>query len=137
MVLKARDVMSRHVIGIRENASLEEAAAKMLSEQISALIVNPEEQEQPYGIITSKDLVNAFADNRDLRKTKVGEVASTPLIVITPGVPVEYAARLMKRSDVRHLAVFNGREVIGILSNIDLLKALAKSKPKRIGVQAS
>lgn len=137
MVTKARDVMSSHVKSIEEDASLQEAAAKMLSERISSLIVDPKGQDQPFGIITSKDIISAFANDRDLRETKVGEFANTPLTVITPGVPVAYAARLMKRSNVRHLVVFNGIEIVGVLSNIDVLRALIDSTQEQIRTNVS
>ncbi|HEY5605366.1 MAG TPA: CBS domain-containing protein, partial [Thermoplasmata archaeon] len=47
------------------------------------------------------------------------------------GVPIAYAARLMKRANLRHLAVFNGREIVGVLSAYDFMKALGGYKDLR------
>jgi len=38
---------------------------------------------------------------------KVGEVSSSPLVIVSPGMPIKYAAKLMKKINLRHLAVFN------------------------------
>jgi len=51
-------------------------------------------------------------------------VMSSPLLVVTPNVPAEHVARLMERGVVRHVAVFNGREIVGIVSHRDVLKAM-------------
>lgn len=123
--LKTRDVMSKGVKRIEQSAMLVEAARRMVEENVSSLVVIPIAKDEPFGIITSKDIVNALADGCDVKVTKVGEVAATPLVVITPGVPISYAAKMMKRTNMRHLAVFNGREIVGIISNVDILRAIA------------
>jgi signal-transduction protein with cAMP-binding, CBS, and nucleotidyltransferase domain len=33
---------------------------------------------------------------------------------------------MMTRMNLRHLAVFNGKEIVGIVSNFDLVRAAAK-----------
>lgn len=41
-------------------------------------------------------------------------------------MPIEYVARLMDRATVRHVAVFNGREIVGIISHRDVLRAMTR-----------
>jgi CBS domain-containing protein len=93
---------------------------------VNSLVVRPEGREDPFGIITSTDIVDAVADGLDPTLAMVRDVATAPLVTVTPGVPVAYAARLMKRANLRHLAVFNGREVVGILSGYDIVKAIGR-----------
>ncbi|MGQ0798214.1 MAG: CBS domain-containing protein [Methanobacteriota archaeon] len=123
---KVRDAMSTEVIEVLEDATLEAAARKMAVARVNSLIVRPEGKEDPFGIVTSTDVVDALADGLDLAETRVSEVATAPLVTVTPGVPIAYAARLMRRTNLRHLAVFNGREVVGVLSAVDVVKAIAK-----------
>jgi len=123
---KVRDAMSTEVIEIPEDATLEAAARKMASARVNSLIVRPEGKEDPFGIVTSTDVVDALADGLNLEETRVAQIATAPLVTVTPGVPIEYAARLMKKTNLRHLAVFNGREVVGVLSAYDIAKAIAK-----------
>lgn len=127
-MLKARDVMSKDLREVGEDASVQDAARVMVRDGISSLIVHPAGREEPYGIITTRDVANAFADGMDLAEARVWEVASTPLVVVTPGVPVAYVARLMKKAGLRHIAVFNGREVVGIISNMDVVRAVAHAR---------
>lgn len=126
-VVKVRNAMSTEVFEISEDATLQAAAKRMADAHVNSLIVRPEAKEDPFGIITSTDIVDAIADGRDPAATAVGDVAAAPLVVVTPGVPLAYAARLMKRTRCRHLAVFNGREVVGILSAFDIMKAVAQA----------
>jgi IMP dehydrogenase len=84
------------------------------------------EQDEPYGILTSSDLVDAIASGRDLEDTKVSGFRTTPIVLVTPGVRAKDAAQMMTRMNLRHLAVFNGKAIVGIVSNFDLVRAAAK-----------
>ena len=122
--LMARNIMSSPVDTIEERATLDKAAAKLLSKGISALFVAPTSDEEPFGIVTTADLVGAVAKGLRPHFTRVSDVMTSPLLVVTPNVPVEYVARLMDRATVRHVAVFNGREIVGIISHRDVLRAM-------------
>ena len=122
--LMARNIMSSPVETIEERATLDKAAAKLLSKGISALLVAPEDEDEPFGIVTSADLVGAVARGMRPNFTRVSDVMSSPLLVVTPNVPAEHVARLMERGVVHHVAVFNGREIVGIVSHRDVLKAM-------------
>jgi len=123
---KVRDAMSTEVIEVPEDATLEAAARKMAAARVNSLIVRPEGKEDPFGIVTSTDVVDALAEGADLANVRVSEIATAPLVTVTPGVPIAYAARLMKRTNLRHLAVFNGRQIVGVLSAHDVMRAIAR-----------
>lgn len=127
--LKVRDAMSTNVHEIVEDATILAAAKRMSDERVNSLIVRPGGREEPYGILSSSDVVDAIAEGKDPSLTTVAETATSPLVTVTPGVPLGYAARLMKRTRLRHLAVFNGREIVGILSAYDIVKAVGEGKP--------
>ena len=120
----ARNIMSTPIVTIAEDASAEKAAAKMLSERVSALIVTPRAEDEPFGIITSTDIVTGLARGLRLRDATVEDLMTSPLLIVTPHVPAVYVARLMNRADVRHVAVFNGRSVVGVISARDMLKSM-------------
>ena len=124
--MRVRDAMSTEVFEISEDATLQAAAKRMADARVNSLIVRPEGREDPFGIITSTDVVDALADGLSIETTRVGAVATAPLVTVTPGVPIAYAARLMKRTNLRHLAVFNGREIVGVLSAYDVARAAGR-----------
>ncbi len=124
--VRVRDAMSTEVFEIAEDATIQAAARRMSDARVNSLVVRPEAKEDPFGIVTSTDIVNAVASGLDPATVPVREIAAAPLIIVTPGVPLAYAARLMKTSNLRHLAVFNGREIVGILSAYDVMKAVGE-----------
>ncbi|MBI1851205.1 MAG: CBS domain-containing protein [Planctomycetes bacterium] len=126
--LHARDVMSTDLLRITPNRTIREAASVMSEEGVSSLLVESFDKEEPFGIVTTKDLVDAVAKGADPEDTTVREVASIPLLTITPGVPLSYAARAMSRFGLRHLAIFNGREIVGVISNLDVVRAIADGR---------
>jgi len=136
--MRVRDVMSTEVFEISEDATLQAAAKRMADARVNSLLVRPEGKEDPFGIITSTDIVDAIADGMDPEEVKVQDVDTSPLVTVTPGVPIAYAARLMKRANLRHLAVFNGREVVGILSAHDIVRAVGRAgrdAVARVGIE--
>jgi len=125
-IVKVREAMSTTLLEVGEDVTLQVAAKRMADARVNSLVVRPSAKEEPFGIVTSTDIVEAIAGGQDPSKTEVYEVAAAPLVVVTPGVPLVYAARLMKRGNLRHLVVFNGREVVGILSAYDIVKAVGQ-----------
>lgn len=82
---KVRDAMSAEVIEIPDDATLAAAARRMATARVNSLIVRPEGKEEPFGILTSTDLVDAISDGLDLESTRVGAVATAPLVNRDPG----------------------------------------------------
>jgi isocitrate dehydrogenase len=122
--VKVRDVISHGVQTVDPGMTLLTAASKMIEHSVDALIVSPLEKDEPFGIITQKDIVDAFADERDIGSLTVGEVSTKPLLIVSPGMPIIYAAKMFQKGRVNHLAVFNGQEIVGIISYADVLRAL-------------
>ncbi len=119
-----RDVLERKARIIDPSMSLLNTAARMVEEGADALIVSPLEDDEPFGIITQSDIVDVFANEVDIGTVTVGEVASKPLFIVSPGMPILYAAKLFQKGGVSHLAVFNGQEILGIISYGDVIKYL-------------
>ena len=125
--VRVRDAMSTEVFEISEDATLQAAAKRMADARVNSLIIRPEAKDDPYGIVTSADIVDAVADGMDPEIVRVIDVGTVPLVTVTPGVPLVHASRLMKKANLRHLAVFNGREIVGILSAYDIVRMIGRS----------
>lgn len=124
---KARDLMSKDVKYIQEDATIKETIIKMKEKGVSSFIVDRKHHDDAYGIITRKDIVTKVVETgRDLEYTKVKEIMSKPLLTVSPGLDIKYVVRLMKMADIRRAPVFDGKEIVGILSNTDILNALIK-----------
>ena len=122
---KAGDVMSKDVVCIEGMATVADAVRLMRERKVSSLFVNRRGQEDAWGIVTRKDVVNKIVDpGRDPNAVKVFEIMSKPLITVSPGLALKYCARLFNASGIRRAPVFDGKDIIGILSNTDIFNAI-------------
>ena len=124
---KARDLMTKEVKYIQDDASIKETIMRMKSEKVSSFIVERKDDDDAYGIITRKDIITKVVETgRDLEYTKVKDVMNKPLFVISPGLDIKFVARFMKMANIRRAPVFDGEKIVGIVSNTDLLDALLR-----------
>jgi CBS domain-containing protein len=98
-------------------------AAKVLVERrIGALLVT-DDRGQAVGILSERDLVSGLAANRgDLTAVKVGALMTPDLIRCAPGDSVVQLMGKMTERRVRHLPVYDGDQLIGIVSIGDAVK---------------
>jgi CBS domain-containing protein len=116
-----KDVMSSPVVTADENETTNNIAAAMDKEGLGAVIVTNKEGKS-IGIITERDLViRVIAKNHRPDQIHAKEIMTTPLVTIEPEATVTDAARRMNRLDIRRLGVFYKSNLVGIVSDKDLL----------------
>jgi CBS domain-containing protein len=122
---KAADVMAKDVAYIDGGKSVAEAIRLMREKKVSSLVVNRREHEDAWGIMTRKDVVTKVVDpGKDPADVKVFEIMTKPIVTVSPGLALKYCARLMNHTGVRRAVVFDGKGIVGILSNTDILNAI-------------
>ncbi len=128
-VYRVRNVVAGGgVIYISKNASLRDAAIRMVNEGIGCLIV-VDEEENPVGIITKKDIIYAFIVYSEAPKREIGSLASQkvedhmsrPLITVDADEDLRTAIALMKKYNISHLPVVDEGRIIGVLSDADIV----------------
>ncbi|MGD6933179.1 MAG: CBS domain-containing protein [Candidatus Bathyarchaeia archaeon] len=116
-----KDVMSSPVVTADENQTTNKIAEAMDREGLGAVIVTNKEGKS-IGIITERDLViRVIAKNNKPDEIKAKEIMTTPLVTIEPDATISDAARRMNRLDIRRLGVFYKGNLVGIVSDKDLL----------------
>lgn len=127
---KAADLMHKGVEMISGNATVGQALEKMKRLNVSSLIVERRSPEDGYGIITKKDIVTQVIDpgprRRNFSETHVHEIMSKPLIMVSPGLAIKYCVRLMSKAGVTRVPVFDGQQILGILSMTDVFDRAAE-----------
>ena len=121
-----KDVMTKNVVTVSFEESVENVCKVMGEKHIGSVVVLRE--GKPAGIFTERDLLSKIIlKNVDLKKAKVGEYMSQPLVTVKPGTSLREAARIMAQLHVRRLPVVdeNGK-IVGIFTSADLSAALAK-----------
>ena len=122
---KAADVMTRNVAYIDGNETVATAIGMMQEIGISSLIVNRRDPEDTWGIITRRDVVSkVVSPGRDPYGVHVFEIMTKPLVMVPPDLELKYCARLFHQAGIRRAPVFDGKEIIGILSNSNIFLAI-------------
>ncbi|HEX6580906.1 MAG TPA: CBS domain-containing protein [Actinomycetota bacterium] len=114
------------VFSITGADTLEEAARLMHAEEIGSLVVM--EGHRCVGIITERDLTRAVAEGEDTHRVRVSGYMTIRPITVTPDTGVREAAAEMLETEVRHLPVGVGGELIGMVSLRDLLNVVVEDE---------
>ena len=113
-------VMNRAVVSIDSDASVRDAADKMVQHRIGCLIVT--EKGRPVGMITETDMLSrVLAPARNAESTKVKTVMSKPLICGSPDMDFIEATKLMVNRAIKKLPITHGEQLVGILTITDAI----------------
>lgn len=124
--------MTRNLITVARDTSI--LKVKNLLKQYSIDQVPVVEGNRIVGIITDKDLrqvspspastLSVHELNYLLSEMKVEDVMTRRVVTVTPGTPIEEAAKLINEKRVNSLPVVAGEELVGIITTCDLLNVL-------------
>jgi CBS-domain-containing membrane protein len=131
----AKDVMSDGVMSVKSDATVLDAAVLMVDLRVSALPVL-DDRGVMLGIVTEADLTpcaallskgkgDREATNKQLRARLVTEVMTRDVITIDENAPLKDVVALMIDKMVKRLPVRRGDAIVGIVSRIDLVRAIA------------
>lgn len=113
---------SGEVYRINESETVVQAATAMTNHKIGALIVENDAGEI-VGILSERDIVVGVSEHTaNLQQVKVSEMMTRELIRCQPDNTVNEAMGLMTNRRVRHLPVFEGERMVGLVSIGDLVK---------------
>ncbi len=130
MAKSIRDVLKNKgdkVISISADTTVYKALELMASENVGALLVMDE--AQVVGIISERDYARkVILEGRSSLKTDVRKIMVAKVLYITPDMSVEEGLALMSDKRCRHLPVLEGKELIGMVSIGDLVKANVAEK---------
>lgn len=127
-------LMTKNVVSMDGSKTVAEAIQVMKTHNISSIVIKPRNEDDTYGIVTEKDILEKVIDpgediHRDPWNTPVFEVMSKPIISVYPELRIKYALRLMKRIKIRRVAVMDGSKLVGILTETDVLHAVEQLPP--------
>jgi len=124
-----RDSMTPIVRTAQMTQSLIEAAALMRDDDVGSIPVV--DNGQLVGIVTDRDIVvRAIAEQRDLARTTVDEIASHDPVTVGPDQDLNEALELMATYQVRRLPVVEDGRLVGMLAQADLA---LQAKEKKVG----
>ena len=124
----ASDVMTRDVVSVAPSASVAHAINKMKERNVSSLLVRRESDMDTWGFMTETDLIEkVIAGGLDPESVTVHQIMSKPVITVSPKSSLQECAALLARADIRRVLVYDGQEIVGIVSSSDIFDALLGS----------
>ncbi len=146
----ARDIMTRDVVTIPPETSVEEAAEIMSEHEISGLPVV--ENDKLLGIVTEKDLIMKkkrlnspgyinildgiiyLESPRKFREefkkfiaVDVQDLMTKRVITVDPDTSIDEIATLMVEKDINRIPVIEDDKLIGIVTRADVIKKMAEN----------
>ncbi|NJO72622.1 MAG: CBS domain-containing protein [Leptolyngbyaceae cyanobacterium RM1_406_9] len=120
-MMKASDIMTKDVATISSSATVAEAIKLMQEGNWRSLIVDRENEQDAYGIVTDTDIqFKVTATGNDPQQIQVREIMTKPCIVVNPDLSVENVLRLFLNNRILRAPVIQ-KELLGIISISDIL----------------
>jgi CBS domain-containing protein len=117
--LTVDEIMTRDVVQLQVDITLDEVARVMRDEDIGDVVVI--DNDRLVGVVTDRDIVvRAVADGVAPDQATLGSVATRNPVTVRPDAPAQEAALLMREHAVRRLLVCDDAGLVGIVSLGDL-----------------
>lgn len=117
--MRVEEVMTRQVVTIAPDETLEKASELMKSNGIRSLVVI-NKARGVVGIVTDSDLILRGMAKGDFREVKVKDVMTGNPVVVNHDDDLFYVINRMRQGKFRRLPVVKQGELIGIVSITDI-----------------
>jgi len=108
------------VYSILPSATVYEALVIMAKYNTGAVLVATGNKVD--GILSERDCVRRVElEGRSVKNTKVSEIMTTKVIFVEASQLLEECMALMINKNIRHLPVYDGKELLGLISVRDVL----------------
>jgi len=119
--MRVKDAMSPISAIVGPEHTLQQAATRMVQHGTGAAVVLDGSLPGP-AVVTERDLLRAVAAGRDPGTAYVEDHMTGEVVTAAPDWPIADAATTMVRHGVRHVLVFEGSDLVGILSMRDVVR---------------
>jgi CBS domain-containing protein len=120
-----QDGMTRSVATVGPTHTLRQAASKMAVHNAGAAVVVDPDAAGPE-ILTEHDILVALARGQDPDQEQVVDHLSSEIVYAAPSWSLELAAVVMVDRGRRHLIVYDGGELVGVVSMRDVVRCWAQ-----------
>lgn len=122
--IKVKDVMKTTFDIVEGKETVSHALLNMKYPESGILIVKKRSTDDEYGVVLMSDIAsNILADDRSPERVNIYEIMVKPALAVRANMDIRYCVRLLKRFGISKAPVFEGEEVVGIVSNTDMVMA--------------
>ncbi|WP_350215452.1 isocitrate dehydrogenase (NADP(+)) [Algiphilus sp.] len=120
------DLMTRSLITVRDEETVEVAMHAMADNDVNAVVVEPDEGGQ-WGILTKRDIVTKIVNGgRNPSTTRVADIATRPVLSVPPETTIREAANILSGNQFSRLTIEQGGRVIGMVTEDDIFQTVEK-----------
>ena len=121
-----RDVIykkGREIYSVHPDTSVFDTLKLMADKNVGAILVRSDSQVE--GILSERDCVRRLELNgRNAYDTKVKDIMTSKVLYVQASQSLEECVAIMIDKNIRHLPVFDGDELLGLISARDALKEM-------------
>ena len=120
--LLVRHVMMSNFKKLEGVTKVYDALAMMKEEGINAVLIQPRNEKDVYGIMTLKDIARkVIGERRKLHETHVYEIMSKPVVAVNPQMDIRYCTRLFDNFGLSRAPVIDNKKIVGLVSYSDIV----------------
>jgi CBS domain-containing protein len=124
MTLYASDVMVKDVITVTESMPLKDVARMFIEKKITgAPVVNVE--GELVGVISETDIIRKTTSIGAWSPNTVGQIMTRPAVTVSPDETLQRVCEMMHNRRIHRVVVAEGARIKGILTTMDILRAIA------------
>jgi signal-transduction protein with cAMP-binding, CBS, and nucleotidyltransferase domain len=130
------EIMSKNIVKVNHAISALEISKIMVKRRVSSVSII-DNDNKIIGIVTQKDLIKEVCAKNILANTlTAANVMSSPLITISKNSTINDATKLMVEKKIKHLAIHENDDIIGIVTSYDLINVL-RNKMKTMDLDSN
>lgn len=112
------DLMTRQVVALRDDLTIQELLDKMFKERHSGYPVLDDESLK--GCVTMEDIQKVSP--KEYKEKRVYDIMSREIKKVHPDDDIDHALRLLSTEDIGRLMVVDGERLVGIITRSDIMK---------------
>ena len=124
MTLHASDVMIRDVVTVAETMSLKEITSLFKEKRITGAPVVDANGEL-VGVISETDIIRKTTSIGAWSPSTAGQIMTRNAVTVAPNESLQRVCELMYNRRIHRVVVAEGRQICGIITTMDILRAIA------------
>ena len=111
------------VVSVRPDSRLSEAVKLLHDKEIGAVVVMEDEEGEILGVLSERDVIRVIAgEGIEALQDVVAKAMTRAVVACTSDASLDSVIEGMSKFKVRHLPVFEGDRLVGMVSARDLMR---------------
>ena len=130
-MLRARDVMSKDVISVKNETPILEAIKILVENHISGLPVVKDDMTLT-GILSEKDAIVLFYESDEAENKTVSDYMTSPAVCFEEGEALLNVCDFLAKNIFRRVPITLNGKLVGIISIRDVLKSILQLRHEEV-----